>query len=242
MSLTRVNPIPHPFSPQIGACLKINKSLQRLDLDYNKLGPKSLAAIAVGLQANSSLASLSLEHNPITGEDPAANSDLSGVAALSEAIKTNASLFTLNLYQIGLTQAGGHLLADGVVSSRSLRCVLLSPHDGVDPADHQRMTARLMANAEARDAAIAASKAERAAARLAEVQAGANKEAVEKEAAEKMWVEGEAASRKAARDQADFETYRRERMAEMDREVAEKARKIRLAEEAAAKEKKAKKK
>jgi hypothetical protein len=53
---------------ELGRALGSNGTLQKLELDYNKLGPKSLAAIAEGMRSNPSCAlrCLSLERNPLT--------------------------------------------------------------------------------------------------------------------------------------------------------------------------------
>ena len=66
---------------EVGALIRVNKGLRRIDLDYNAFGPKTLAAIALGLQANSTLQSLSLEHNRLTGEAQFSAAALEAAAA-----------------------------------------------------------------------------------------------------------------------------------------------------------------
>ncbi len=236
----------------MGACLKTNTSLQRLDLDHNRIGPKSLAAIAAGLQSNRALVALSLESNPLTGEVPppppgappaelADIADLTGVAALAEALKGNATLASLNLFQTGLTRRGGGLLREGVEGSGGLVALQVSPHDGVADEDLAAMVAHLRANGARGAEAAAAGKRERAAARRVAAEAAAAKAAAAVAAGEAEWVAAEVAAREAARAAAEFEAYRRDRMAELERETAEKVRQARLKEEAEAKAKKAKK-
>jgi hypothetical protein len=226
---------------EVGNCLKLNRTLHRVDLDHNRLGPKSLAAIAAGLQSNASLVSLSLEHNPLAGDDPTLP-DHAGFAALSEALKTNRSLLSLNLFQVSLGGPGGKLLREGVEGNPALRTLQLSGLDGAESADLSAITDRLRANCAAHTAGQAAAKTQRAADRRLAAEKEAADEAKAAEEAEVAWVEAERVGRQAARDAADFEAYRKDRLAGMQREVDERARKVRLAAEAEEKAKKAKKK
>lgn len=240
----------HVVALQVGTCLKTNKGLQRLDLDHNQIGPKALAAIAVGLQSNDTLVSLSLEHNPLTGELPAGGSgtddsslvDLSGVAALSEALKTNTSVKSLNLFQVGLTQNGGTLVMQAVEGNAHLESVQLSGNDGCDVFDLRRITDKLRANVAAHAAARAAGKQDRAVARKAEAEAEDEAEAKASADAEVAWVERERKEREDRRAALAFEEFRKDRLAQLQRETDEKARQARLKAEAEEKAKKAKKK
>lgn len=51
---------------EIGILLRENKTLEKLCLDHNVLGPLSCYAIAAGLKDNNTLISLSLEHNSLS--------------------------------------------------------------------------------------------------------------------------------------------------------------------------------
>ena len=237
---------------EIGTCIKMNKHIQRIELDFNNLGPKSLTAIAVGLQNNTTLKSLSIEHNPLTGIDPVQNIDLSGYVALSEALKKNNTLLTLNLFQTGISHAGGKLLCEGVVGGENeyhiplhtechLHTLQCSNYDGIHVFDMDKLTNKIRDTGHKHYESIRHSKIERAKHRLMDEEKIAKQYEEEKAKLEAEWIEKEKASRKAARDAADFDAYRAERMAMLEREVAEKQRKQKLAEEAAAKEKKAKK-
>jgi hypothetical protein len=66
---------------EVGALIRVNKGLRRIDLDNNNFGPKSLAAIALGLQSNATLVALSLEHNRLTGEAQYSAAALAAAAA-----------------------------------------------------------------------------------------------------------------------------------------------------------------
>lgn len=51
---------------EIGILLRENKTIEKICLDHNSLGPLTCYAIAAGLQENTTLISLSLEHNSLS--------------------------------------------------------------------------------------------------------------------------------------------------------------------------------
>jgi len=89
--------------------LKNNASLRKIELDNNKLGSKSLLAFGESLGSNSSLTYLSLDSNPLMSFQ-----DSTGMRALSDALRVNRVLTSLNLWRTGITAAGGTILASGI--------------------------------------------------------------------------------------------------------------------------------
>lgn len=89
--------------------LKNNASLRKIELDNNKLGSKSLLAFGESLGSNTSLTYLSLDSNPLMNFQ-----DTTGMRALSDALRVNRVLTSLNLWRTGITAAGGTILASGI--------------------------------------------------------------------------------------------------------------------------------
>jgi len=218
---------------EIGNMLATNTGLVRLDLDYNALGAKSLDAIATGLRSNRTLQSLSLEHNPLTGDD---GMDVSRVLAFAAALPACRTLTSLNLYGTRLGRRGGRALAEALPECPGLMCMQLSTTDEMDVADLAAITDTLRDNARAAAEAAAAGKAMRAAAR----RVAAEKKKVEDElamrAAEEAWLVAQKAGREKARIDAVTKALSDERRAEMEREVEYREMRRQWKEEAAAKE------
>jgi hypothetical protein len=252
---------------EIGALIRVNKGLKKLDLDQNLFGPKTLAAISLGLQSNNTLQTLSIEHNRLTGEaqysqaavaaaadeaEPGATKnpikdeylpDLTGIAALTTTLKEiNRSLSTLNLFQTGVTETGGHLIADALVENTSLKSVLLSSNDGINAVDFVLISSALDRNISEINRHQIDGKAERAQARRDQVRKEMEETAKSANEAEERWIQNEKDQRKRVRDDAEFEAYRKARLAALERENQEKLRKERLKAEAEEAAKKAKKK
>lgn len=78
----------------IGEALSRNRTMTRLDLDGNHIGPVGAAAVAQGLKMNCTLRELMMNENPIGNE---------GASRLAEALKTNLSLHTLGLRRCAIT-------------------------------------------------------------------------------------------------------------------------------------------
>jgi hypothetical protein len=237
----KLTPLPPPPSArlQLGSLLRGNSFLLRLDLDYNRLGPKTLSALAAGLRTNRTLRSVSLEQNALTGDD---GSDVSGVAALAAALSVNDTLESLNLFQIGLGAEGGRLLAEGMAANTSVVALQLSPVDGARPADLGSITESLRRNVAEAEARRSAAKVARAEERRAAAERQRADDAAAAAAAEEAGVAGQAASRAAARDAAE-KTALREAAAALARRAAEEKerREAWQADKAAAEKKKAKK-
>ena len=86
--------------------LKRNNTLKKLELDNNNLGPKSCQAFGDSLASNTSIVYLSLDSNPIVTDH-----DLNGLKSLTEALKVNRTLTSLNLWRTGIKENGGKILA-----------------------------------------------------------------------------------------------------------------------------------
>ena len=83
--------------------LKVNSTLQSLDLSFNNLGETGGQAIAEALKLNSTLQTLNLYGNKL-GE--------TGGQAIAEALKVNSTLQTLNLQDNNLGETGGQAIAE----------------------------------------------------------------------------------------------------------------------------------
>lgn len=106
----------------MGACLRNNTTLQKLDLSENCIEAKGLAALAAGLKDNVSLTELKLSRNKVVNVNKCAWGfyDAVGLTALGEALKFNHTLINLNLAQnqlCGLTeQAKGRFNSSGILA------------------------------------------------------------------------------------------------------------------------------
>jgi Ran GTPase-activating protein (RanGAP) involved in mRNA processing and transport len=94
------------------AGLKVNSSLQTLNLTWNKIGDDGAVALAAGLKVNSSLQTLNLTWNKIGDE---------GAVALAEALKDNKSLQTLALCKNQIGDEGAKALAGALKVNSSVR-------------------------------------------------------------------------------------------------------------------------
>lgn len=220
----------------LGRVLATNTSLQRLDLDYNLLGPKSLAAIGEGLAANraSALSSLSLERNPLTGDSGKDVSGLRSFCALvidsslsPESASSESRLRSLNLYSTGLRSEGGSILARALSRNSTLTHLQVSPSDEIDTSDLAAITEALRKNADAADSLRAAEKAARAAARAADDSTRRVSAAAAAEFAEEGWVQAQRDARVAAWKRAEEETAKSELKAHLERLADEAERRAR---------------
>ena len=227
-----------------------NSTLRALSLEHNRLtGEAQYSAAALAAAANAAADTDSMSSSPSSASSAASSApnydpDLAGVAALAGVLRAgqNTTLASLNLFQTGLTAAGGHMLSNAVQHSPSLTSVLLSVADGLDPHDVAAISAKCAANAAARVQEAAAGKAARAEARRQAVAAEAAAKASAASEAEERWIAAERGARERVRADAEFEAYRKARLAVLERENQEKVRKERLKAEAEEKAKKAKKK
>ena len=80
----------------IGEAIKVNKTLQKLNIRGNSISDVGAAAISDGLKSNISLQELNMSDNKITNK---------GAKLIAEAIKVNTTLHTLNLFQLNVYDA-----------------------------------------------------------------------------------------------------------------------------------------
>lgn len=120
--------------------LKHNHTLKKIELDNNKLGSKTCQAFGESLITNTSLKYLSLDSNQIVTYQ-----DLNGVKALAEAIRSNNTLTSLNLWRCGINIAGGGILAGGIEDNDTLLFCDIG-HNNIEMADVKRVVEKLDAN------------------------------------------------------------------------------------------------
>lgn len=136
----------------LGHMLRVNRSVQRLCLEWNSLGviDSGMQLLAEGLSANSTLRQLDLRNNRIGP---------SGFISLAHALHANTTLRTLDLrWNMGGT-AGGRALAEALATSGSLLELHLSGNEIPEEllADIERLLkrnreeARYRSEAELRD-------------------------------------------------------------------------------------------
>lgn len=217
---------------EIGRMLAVNTHLRRLVLDYNRFGPKSLAALGDGLSRNTTIESLSLEANPLSGESL---SDFSGIAAFTRMLANNTSLANLNLYQTGLQRDGGRHLLRAMQSNSTLTCLQLSPTDEIETSDLSALTDILRDNARTAAEVGTSEKLRRATERKLAAEHKKVEDKLSSEAAEEAWVLAQKEARRKAREDADFAVLKAARAAMVEREAEYKEMRARWKAEAEAK-------
>ena len=120
--------------------LKHNNTLRKIELDNNKLGPKACFAFGESLLTNTSLKYLSLDSNPIVTYQ-----DQNGLRALSDALRMNNTLTSLNLWRCGISMGGGSTLASGIEDNNTLLFCDVG-HNNIEIADVKRIIDKLDAN------------------------------------------------------------------------------------------------
>lgn len=93
-----------------------NKSLKKVELDNNHLGPKALLAFGESLKTNTTLEYLSLESNPVFS----IVDNFKGAKAISEALRVNRSLTSLNLWKTGMKEKDGEFIAEALDFNNSI--------------------------------------------------------------------------------------------------------------------------
>lgn len=126
----------------IARILTRNRTLKKIELDNNNLGPKSLIAFGESLKTNASLVYLSLDSNPIFSAN---NDDLIGVRSLSEALKANKTLTSLNLWRTGIKPQDGELLASSLDYNKTILFLDIG-HNNVQMKEMQKIANKLDIN------------------------------------------------------------------------------------------------
>jgi len=130
----------------IAAILKRNYSVKKIELDNNALGPKTCQAFGDSLTKNNSLVYLSLDSNPLSSE-----SDHSGIKYISDAIKVNKSLTSLNLWRTGISAIAGGILASAIEQNTTLLFCDIGQNN-IQMSDVKRIVDQLDANLRAFEA------------------------------------------------------------------------------------------
>jgi len=112
---------------EIGAMIKQNQKLQKLELEGNRFGAEGLKLISKELaQSNTTIRYLDLENNPLTGP---AKQDVSGIEELAEMLLHNQKLLVMNLGNTGLTAQSGHLISEAMKENKTLISLEISGND-----------------------------------------------------------------------------------------------------------------
>jgi len=120
--------------------LKRNSTLKKLELDNNQLGPKSCQAFGESLKVNSSVVYLSLDSNPLVTDH-----ELQGFKILTESLKSNRTLTSLNLWRSGVKESAGKLLASALEENETLLFCDIG-HNGIHIGDVKKITDKLDEN------------------------------------------------------------------------------------------------
>jgi len=215
-----------------------NKTLKKIELDNNKLGSKSLLAFGESMKANTSLLYLSLDSNPIFSST---NDDIKGAQALSEALKVNKTLTSLNLWRTGMKATDGELLADALGHNKSILFLDIG-HNNVQMREMKKIADKLDVNLGIFE------KGERVRREEALTDAEKDKRIQDKKDTEqkdeelKMWLEQRREQRAEAKRQKEEEIIAEmQRLADIKRKQFEEQRAQELKEKQEAAEKKAKK-
>eukprot|EP00752_Nemacystus_decipiens_P015198 g13533.t1 len=120
-SLTRLNLTHNEIGPrgaiQLAGALRSNKSLTELDLRENSLGPTGMKAIADALASNDTMRTLHLQDNSI-GDD--------GVIAMTEALMRNGRLRTVCLDGNKVSEEGAKVICIAIKMNPALKLLSLS--------------------------------------------------------------------------------------------------------------------
>ena len=120
----------------LGAALEINQSIQKLNLSFNKIGDTGVQALGAALKVNQSLQSLNLEHNKI-GD--------TGALALGAALEVNQSLQSLNLSLNKIGDTGALAIATALKVNQTLQSLNFG-HNQIGNTGAQALGAALQAN------------------------------------------------------------------------------------------------
>jgi hypothetical protein len=96
--------------------LMINKTLRKLELEGNKLGPKTAREFGHLLRISTTLKFLDLDNNMLTND----GDDTSGLLTFIEALKTNKTLLSLNMANNRLDETIGKAFEEALAVNYSL--------------------------------------------------------------------------------------------------------------------------
>eukprot|EP00948_MAST-09A_sp_MAST-9A-sp1_P000350 g350.t1 len=101
----------------IADALKVNKTLQRLNLSSTDISYQGAEALADALKENNTLQVLNLDENSIGDQ---------GAKALADALKENKTLQKLDLHENGIEDQGAKALADALKVNKALKILELN--------------------------------------------------------------------------------------------------------------------
>ena len=220
----------------IARILTRNKTLKKMELDNNEFSQKTLAAFGESLRVNSSLVYLSVDSNPLFSND-----DTKGSRALAEALRSNSTLTSLNLWRTGMKTADGELLASALDHNNVLLFVDIG-HNGVKMREMKRIADKLDKNLSAYEAAERVRRVESMTEEQKQQKINDELEAARKDKELKEWLETRRADRaEAKRLKEEERVAEAQRVAEMrKKQLAEQADRERKEKEEAAAKKAAK--
>ena len=96
--------------------LLVNKNIRKIELEGNKLGPKTAREFGNVLRYNSSLKFLDLDNNSLTSD----NEDPTGLLTFIDALKYNKTLQSLNLANNRLDDQIGKAFEDALSVNHTL--------------------------------------------------------------------------------------------------------------------------
>jgi len=247
----------------VGDMLKRNKSIRKLELHENNLGPRTLSALSEAMESeNNTLTYINLDDNPLLlpenhhnhhhhqqqhkdeKEDISTKNhgeeDLSGIQALGSCLRKNKSLTVLSLNNCGLNRRCGKILADAIETNDTL--IMLNTDfsaSSMDLADSLRISSKLEKNKYSRSVKIQEQRLQRLAFRKQKEIQDKIDEEKRKAEEEAKWIEKQRVERCEKRKK-DAEDAERKRLEEEKAKEDERKRKEEAAK--AASKKKGKKK
>jgi len=96
--------------------LMLNKTVRKLELEGNKLGPKTAKEFGHLLKITNTLKFLNFENNMLTND----GDDTSGLFTFIEAIKSNKTLLSLNMANNRLDDSIGKAFEDSIAVNHTL--------------------------------------------------------------------------------------------------------------------------
>ena len=112
---------------ELAKSLRYNKSIERVTLDGNWIGPKFLQEMAQTLKVNKSIKYLDLEGNCLTKGNKE-----NGIKDLFDALKVNDTLTTLNLNSTSLTDTSAAYIDKALNENHSLIYLDLEMNPGIE--------------------------------------------------------------------------------------------------------------
>ena len=122
--------------------LKRNFTLKKLELCNNMFGSRTCAAFGESLKIHNSLVYLSLDSNPLV--DPETQ-DVSGLKMMADALRTNTTLTSLNLWRTHVPEDGGNHLANAMEDNNTLLFMEIGKN-AINMSEMKRITDKLDIN------------------------------------------------------------------------------------------------